>query len=59
VGRLDGGRHLITWRWGVDRDNESYEERAQEATKAPDEGADQQHEAEPAADDEQSSRAEK
>lgn len=43
----------------MDRDNESYEERAQEVTKAPDEGADQQHEAEPAADDEQSSRAEK
>jgi hypothetical protein len=43
----------------VTRDSESYEERAEEATKAPDEGADQQHEGEPTADDEQSSRAEK
>ena len=41
------------------RDGESYEERAEEATQAPDEGADQQHEGEPTADDEQSSRAEK
>jgi hypothetical protein len=43
----------------VKRDDESYEERADEVTEAPDEGADQQHDGEPAADDEQSSRAEK
>ncbi len=41
------------------RDDESYEERAEEVTEAPDEGADQQHEGDSAADDEQSSRADK
>lgn len=43
----------------MERDGESYEERAEEVTQAPDEGADQQHERNPDADDEQSSRAEK
>jgi hypothetical protein len=43
----------------VKTDGERYEERAEEVTQASEEGADQQHEGEPAANDEQSSRAEK
>jgi hypothetical protein len=43
----------------VKRDDESYEERAEEVTEAPDEGVDQQHEGDPGAGDEQSSRAQK